>query len=242
LGGFARYFQIIPDNLKKRGNMNSVLKSALSALFTTLAVSAVAHAATAPVVTHVAPTVLHVWKVSDAVSTHGLYTGDQTFHNDNSFHFGSDARLTELSDGTAKLTGSAADSGVNWQFNVLFGGFSRVSDGAVKTGGGPKLNSWEYYYQVGGGLSNSLGNSFTVARFGPALQIGLGANDKTSAFGGSAWLENYDSRGNNLSGHWDLNFNLQAAPVPEPETYAMMGLGLAGLGLMVRRKKASTAQ
>ncbi len=219
--------------------MNSVIKSVL---FATLVISGAAQAQTIPLSTQAAPTVLKVWQVSDAVRNHGLYTGNQSYRGDNTFHFGSDARLVEYSDGTAKLTGSAADSGVNWQLNVLFGGYSNVADGSVKTGGGPKLDSWVYYTQVGGGLTNSLGNSFTVGRFGPALQIGLGANDKTRVFGGSAWLENYDARGNNLSGHWDLNFNLQAAPVPEPETYAMMLAGLAGLAFMARRKKAAASK
>ena len=32
------------------------------------------------------------------------------------------------------------------------------------------------------------------------------------------------------------NLEVMSAPVPEPGTYAMMALGLLGLGLMVRRK------
>lgn len=224
--------------------MNSVVKSALlvALSISAAAMAVTAQAGTVTLNTQAAPTVLKVWQVTDAVSTHGLYTGSQKYNGDNGFNFGSDARLTEYSDGTARMTGSAADSGVSWQLNVLFTGHNNVADGAVKTGGGPKLDSWQYYYQASGGLTNSLGNSFSVERFGAALQIGVGANDKTRAFGGSSWLENYDSQGRNMSGHWDLNFNLQASPVPEPETYAMMGVGLAALGLMVRRRKATSAK
>jgi hypothetical protein len=35
--------------------------------------------------------------------------------------------------------------------------------------------------------------------------------------------------------------NLSVAPVPEPETYAMMGLGLAAIGLVSRRRRAKAA-
>nr|WP_314900868.1 PEP-CTERM sorting domain-containing protein [uncultured Deefgea sp.] len=40
---------------------------------------------------------------------------------------------------------------------------------------------------------------------------------------------------------YTLNINAPVAPVPEPETYALMGMGLAGL-LAARRRKMKAAK
>jgi len=173
------------------------------------------------------------WQVSDAVSTHGLWTNGLSFNGDNSFNFTNDTFLTEYDDGTATLLGGAEDSGVTWVINILFEGYNADPDGPVKTGGGPLLDSWDFYYETSGTISTSDDGGFVanVSRMGPALQIGFGANDKTSDFGASAWLS---INGGGHSSHWDLNMDLVA--VPEPSIIALFGLGLLGLGFARRRK------
>jgi len=172
------------------------------------------------------------WQVSDAVSTHGLWTNNLYFNGDNSFNFTDDTFLTEYDDGTARLLGGAEDSGVSWVIDILFSDYNADPDGSVKTGGGPLLPSWDFYYTTLGTISTLDDGGFvaSVTRIGPALQIGFGANDKTGDFGASAWLS---VNGGDKSTHWDLNMDLVA--VPEPSIIALFGLGLFGLGFARRR-------
>ena len=169
--------------------------------------------------------------VQDAVSTHGLWTAGNNYNGDHSFNFQSNALLTQFDDGTATLRGSAADSGVTWDLFVDFSGFSPTPlSGGTKNGGGPTLFSWEFYGVVGGHLTNSLGDTVSVTRTGPAMQIGIGANDKNGAFGASTWLTpttTVNGSGVTASGHWDLNMTLVA--VPGPASLLLLGLGLLAL-------------
>ena len=68
----------------------------------------------------------------------------------------------------------------------------------------------------------------TVSRVGPAMQVGIGANDKTGAFGASAWLGT-----SSPANHWDLNMTLRE--VSAPGTLGLMLVGVMGL-VVVRRR------
>ncbi len=143
--------------------------------------------------------------------------------------------FTEYNDGTATLVATALNpDNVLAKINILFDGFSN-NHSPVKTGGGPELSSWHFYDDILKGEIGIEGNYYELSMAGNyALQVGLGANDKSAAFGGSVWIipsRIYEAgqEGGDLN-HWDLNMDFKS--VPEPSVLILMLFGLAGITLL----------
>ena len=147
-----------------------------------------------------------------------------------------------------------------YRINVNTGAASLVGNG------GASYNSAGDLAFVGGQLylSNANGNSLTridantgigqnIGNIGFSAVYGLATNDNVNLFGmtgttvlsintltgAGTSLVNYGGQG--LGAAWGAAFISEATPpIPEPETYAMMLAGLAGLGLMAKRRKAIT--
>lgn len=176
---------------------------------------------------------------------HGLWTNSDVPGGacSNYFDFDSGSTLTlfnsdsDTSNWTAVLDATATNP-QNLVADILLT-FSNFSDDHsafdVKNGGGAssaEIADWLFFRDVSGaidiggvpyGINDLSGNT--------GLQIGVGANDKTIAFGASAWL-----LGTFNSSHWDINIDLEVADVPEPGLLTLLGLGLLGLGSLRRRR------
>ena len=184
-----------------------------------------------------AATITNVYSVTDAVSTHGLWTNQLLFNGDKTFNYQPDTFLTQYDDNTAILKGTASDSGVTWNINVLFSDYRDFADGSpIKNGGGGDPSTWEFYDTVSGIISTEFGtgNSYDVTRFGSSMQLGFGANDKNGDFGSSSWL-NISGSDNTRANRWDLNMNLSAVKIPEPSIIFLLSLGLMGIGVVRSR-------
>jgi len=190
-----------------------------------------------------AASITNIWAVSDTAqvdcggSAHGMWTntlnlGASACNDYYSINAGS--TFTEYDDGTAVLNATATNpDGYVADISVSFSDYSDTHAGTVKTGGGPELASW-YFYESFTGVITIDSVDYTVGILGDtSMQIGDGANDKTSAFGGSTWMS--VSGGGYTGGHWDLNLDFTAVPVPA--AVWLFGSGLLGLVGVTRRRQ-----
>lgn len=107
-----------------------------------------------------------------------------------------------------------------------------------------------------GTIKDLLITSFNIVQFDPLttsilhtyagtnITNGITDNWELSASGlsaGSYYVEVGGKVMGNGGGSYGSDLTISLAPVPEPETYAMMGLGLGLMGFVARRKKAKAA-
>lgn len=109
---------------------------------------------------------------------------------------------------------------------------------AYVAGGGPvDTDSWYYYESFAGtvtGLDALAGAQYVVTRRGPAFQVGVGANGKNLAWGGSGWLDltlAYGPQQSNLPqtliGDFNLDFGGEESECTN-KADALQGVGQLG--------------
>ncbi|HTQ80697.1 MAG TPA: hypothetical protein VMM92_11920, partial [Thermoanaerobaculia bacterium] len=120
--------------------------------------------------------------------------------------FNPNGSFVELSDGTARITGTLVSSShptQGFQVDFELGGFSGetpvgspkkelASSAYINNGGPVDPSTWYFYTQFTGtliGTGDFAGASLTFVNTGPAFQVGIGANGKNLNFGASAWLK-----------------------------------------------------
>jgi len=145
-----------------------------------------------------------------------------------------------LNDGAVKLTGSDARgfrlSGIDYAFVSPIGGLSagllpgKLTIAAEKVGGGTVYAELDF-----SGLNSNSASPFLHAAL--TSQFGTAAYSSvvfsSCLFDGAGGCSPY---GNQAQFAID---NIEVTAVPEPQTYAMLGLGLAAIGLLSRRRRAS---
>lgn len=144
-----------------------------------------------------------------------------------------------LNDGSVKMSGSDVRgfrlSGVDFGFIAPIGGLSsgllpgKLTITAEKVGGGTVYAELEF-----GALDSNSTSPFLhaslVSQFGSAAYSSV-------VFSSCVYDGSGCSQGLNQA-QFGID-NIEVAAVPEPQTYAMLGLGLAGIGLLARRRRAS---
>ncbi len=180
---------------------------------------------------------------------HGLWTNQQyTKKSSCGNHFAIEAWLKLYEDGGEKkghLWGTAKNSqGHVAKIDIWMSNWA--SEGAYKQEGGAEYSDekHDFFLKYGGTITISKGDRsrvWDVSPYGFNFQYGMGASAKGADYmGASAWLQACtEKKGEKYcpQGHWDLNLKL-TKKVPEPSTLALLGLGLAGLGIARRRKAA----
>ena len=192
-------------------------------------------------------------KINCANSPHGLWTANLYLGNQGcAAYYDYQAGSTLVVDtdaGTAVLNATAINpGGIRAEISFTWTNLTAAADwtGAVKNVGGGDPSSWLYFAAGTGNVDFFNGNTqIGSADLGimpnTAVQVGLGANDKTYTDGASSWLT-YDYQGKRAkyatARHWDFNMDL-TAQVPEPTTAALLLLGMGSLAL--RRKMRTSA-
>jgi PEP-CTERM motif len=219
------------------------MKFAKSALAAAALVSGMASAVAGPTV------VLDFEGIGDEVSVNDFYNGgtDGAGNSGTNYgvHFNSNALgiIDADAGGTGNfgnepspstilffLTGSAIldyapgfDTGFSfWYTTVSFGGTVKVYDGLGATG---NLLGSITIDALGAGPGDPNG-TFSNWAIGSLAFAGIA---KSIDFGGTVNQVGYD----------DITFGSATPGIPEPSTYAMLALGLAGVGFVSRRRKAS---
>ncbi len=143
-----------------------------------------------------------------------------TFGNDKCYTAGEDLYFIEYNDGTALLTGTIWKGSKRVAVDVTFTG--RTS---TPPAGSPKLelcvteggDGWVYYTAFEGTLTSKSGERYHISRFGPAFQMGKGANlQDPNLLGASGWIS-LDG-GSHHGG--DFNFRL-SDPLPCQNSIAL---------------------
>ncbi len=167
--------------------------------------------------------VLAVRRVSSTKDKCGTWcNGDYafTFGPDKCFTAGDDLYFIEYRDGTALLTGSIWRNGKRVFAEVTFSG--RTS---APPPGSPKLelcvkdggSGWEYFTAFEGQLTTESGDRYHLVRFGPAFQMGIGANlQDPDRLGASGWI----SLDGGKTHGGDFNFRL-SEPLPCQHSIAL---------------------
>ncbi|MDT0595160.1 hypothetical protein [Glaciecola petra] len=193
---------------------------------------------------------------------HGLWTNRYNNAGCGEYFDFQDGSTLTVDNTQAILSATALNSGgLLATIEITFGGFAD-NYAHYKNGGTPDYNGggngidWDFYTRVTQGtISFSNGDMFNILLVGadplnptdptgkPVLQVGDGANDKSSGFGASAWLDIYNTNGSPayLGGqHWDLNMSLSGGTgtvtASSPSILVLLGLGIVGLGFAHRRK------
>lgn len=176
---------------------------------------------------------------------HVLWFADGTTQNNEFNPLGS--FVEDYAAGTAVLSGNTYEANGIDGFAILanLSGYvpNSIPDSTADApAGSPKIEAdgsdsgnWHYYTTITGtltGLGAFSGQDYTFVRYGPAFQVGFGANGKNSDYGASGWLTIFDSNGGEHRG--DFNINLQS--VPDTGTTALL-LGISFGGLVVLRRR-----
>ncbi len=177
-------------------------------------------------------------------SNHAIYLpgiGTDFIAGNNPLHF------VESSDGSGVITGvvySASNPNKGFSVNISVSGFTTnapagspkkelPSAAYIENSGPIDPSTWGYYTGFTGtltGLGNYAGAVITVARYGPAFQVGVGANGKNYNDGASGWFtvavtKQPNSSYYNLSptSHGDINVDFgPCAPPPPPEDQCLV--------------------
>lgn len=182
-------------------------------------------------------------------STSSVGTRTETFNVAGlpSFGVGSTLNLGSLitdQTGMVTFTYLGQESGYVDQFNLLINGQSLHESDSVGTSVGAfvdKAGPINFSFTENTGPANYAVNG---GYWAPNTSIGLVGTDMAAGGNNYSFVLGYnDSAGTATLGDWDdfvvgVNFTPMAAPVPEPETYAMLMAGLGILGWTAKRKRA----
>jgi len=145
--------------------------------------------------------------------------------------------------GTITFTYLGQESSYADQFNLTINGLSLTESNSVGDSISASVTSLG---AIGFSFADNMGGLATNGgTWSTGTSIGLIGQNLTVTSGGAAGnyafvLGYNDSAGSAMLGDWDdyvVGVNFATAPIPEPEIYAMMGVGLALMGWVGRRRK-----